>query len=110
MPPVLGPLQQFALLATLRLGEEAYGAAIQTELERVTGRRVSIATVYVTMERLVAAGLARTWLGDPTPIRGGKARRHYAVTSRGARALERTRSELARAWAGLESHPAFGSR
>lgn len=110
MPTALGSLQQLALLATIRLGEAAYGATIQSELERVSGKQLSIATVYVTMERLEAQGLARSWLGDPTPARGGKARRHYAVTPRGAKALLNARQELQRAWAGLDTHPAFGSR
>ena len=110
MASPLGSLQQLALLATVRLGESAYGATIQSELERVSGRHVSIATVYVTMERLEAQGLARSWLGDPTPARGGKARRFYAVTPRGARALLNARQELQRACAGLETHPMFGAR
>ncbi|HSA57111.1 MAG TPA: PadR family transcriptional regulator [Gemmatimonadaceae bacterium] len=109
-PAPLGSLQQLVLLVTLRLGEDAYGAAIQRELEQLTGRRLSIATVYVTMERLEAQGLARSWLGPSTPERGGKAKRYYAVTTRGTQALRRARTELQRAWAGLDSHPAFGSR
>ena len=110
MPAPLGSLQQLLLLTALRLGDAAYGATLQSELERLTGRRVSIATVYVTMERLEAQGLARSWLGESTPERGGKAKRYYAVTARGVQALEHARTELQRAWAGLDSHPAFGSR
>jgi DNA-binding PadR family transcriptional regulator len=106
---MLGTLQQLVMLAALRLGDTAYGASIQEELER-TGRSVSIATVYVTMERLESDGLVRSWLGEPTPARGGKARRHYAVTRAGARALLASRDELRQAWRGLERHPALVSR
>jgi DNA-binding PadR family transcriptional regulator len=97
------------MLATVRLGEDAYGATIQGELEQ-TGRSVSIATIYVTMDRLEVDGLVRSWLGEPSAARGGKARRHYAVTRTGARALVAVRDELRQAWRGLESHPALGSR
>lgn len=107
---LLTPLQHLLMLAALRLGDDASGAALQRDVERAANRRLSIATIYVTMDRLEDQGLVRSWLGNPTPARGGKARRHYAVTARGAKALVQARDELRRAWDGLESHPAFGRR
>ena len=106
---MLGTLQQLVMLAAVRLGDDAYGASIQDALERA-GRPVSIATIYVTMERLEADGLVRSWLGEPSATRGGKARRHYAVTRAGTRALVAVRDELRQAWRGLESHPAIAPR
>lgn len=106
-PVSLGPLQQLVMLAAIRLGHEAYGARIQEELERTAGRSIAISTVYVTMERLERARLVESWLGDPTPVRGGKARRFYRVTEAGAEALRVTRDEIDRMWGGLEEHPAL---
>lgn len=103
----LGALQQLVMLATLRLGDEAYGARIQEELERTAGRAVSISTVYVTMERLERSGFVHSWLGDPTPVRGGKAKRFYRLTEAGAAALRASREQLERMWTGVETHPAF---
>ena len=105
----LGALQQQVMLATVRLGDDAYGASIQQSLGDVTGRAVTIATVYVTMERLEQRGLVRSRMGDATPVRGGKPKRIYSVTKTGISALRVAHDELSRAWDGLETHPAFRS-
>jgi len=99
---LLGGLQQLVLLAVLRLGNDAYGARIQSELDERAGRAVAISTVYVTLDRLERRGLVRSWLGDPTPVRGGKAKRCYALTAAGKRALRESDATLRRMWAGLE--------
>ncbi len=110
-PESLGGFQQLVMLAALRLGDDAYGARIQEELEGTAGRSVSISTVYVTMERLEKKGLVRSWLGEPTPVRGGRAKRYYELTDDGIDAVRLARDEFARMWSGLDSHPAFqGSR
>jgi len=110
MGETLGDLQQLALLAALRLGADGYGAEIQQELERTAGRAVTLSTVYVTMERLERRGYVRSWLGDATPVRGGKPKRYYALTAPGLAALRQAHEEMTRMWRGLESHPAFGQR
>ncbi len=100
---LLGGLQQLVLLAVLRLGDDAYGARIQQELEDRAGRVVAISTVYVTLDRLERRGLVRSKLGAPTPVRGGKAKRCYAVTAEGRAALCESRTTLNRMWAGVEA-------
>jgi DNA-binding PadR family transcriptional regulator len=99
----LGDLEQLILLAVLRLGDDAYGGAIQEELARRAGRKISLGTVYVTLTRLETKGLVRSWLGEPTAARGGKARRYYAVERAGTAALRASRDALARMWEGLSS-------
>lgn len=97
----LGDLEQLVMLAVLRLGDHAYGATIQRELATRAHRRVALGTVYVTLMRLESKGLVRSWLGDATPARGGKARRHYALERAGISALQSARDTLARMWDGL---------
>ncbi len=109
-PHQLGAFQQLAMLAVLRLGDEATGSTLQEELETEAGRRVTISTIYVTLDRLEGKGLVRSWLGSSTPVRGGKARRFYEVTPAGARALRESRAALDRMWAGVESHPLVEGR
>ena len=103
----LGPFQQLVMLAVLRLNDEAYGARMQQELEQTAGRSVSIATVYVTMDRLEQRGYVESWLSEPTPVRGGKSKRFYRLTKSGIHALREARDELSRMWKGVESHPAL---
>ena len=97
------------MLAVLRLADAAYGYEIQRELEETAGRSVSIATVYVTMERLEKKGLVDSWLADPTPVRGGRRKRFYRLTEDGLRVLGDTRDELSRMWAGVEKQLKVGS-
>jgi DNA-binding PadR family transcriptional regulator len=97
----LGEFEQFVLLAILHLGGESYGVPIADEIERRTGRSVSRAAVYVTLRRLEEKGLVSSWLGDPTPERGGKARRHVKLEPDGARALREARQTAEQMWRGV---------
>jgi DNA-binding PadR family transcriptional regulator len=86
-PLLLGEFEQLVLMALLRLGPDAYGATIRREIEQRTGRSLAISAVYVTLERLEAKGLVSSRIGDPTPERGGRRRKHYALLPAGKRAL-----------------------
>jgi DNA-binding PadR family transcriptional regulator len=83
----LGDFEQLVLLGVLRLGEAAYGAAIRQEIHARSGRDVSINAVYTTLDRLEGKGLLRSWIGEPTPQRGGRRRKFYALTPAGEAAL-----------------------
>jgi DNA-binding PadR family transcriptional regulator len=39
--------------------------------------------LYTTIDRLEAKGLLKTWMGEATPQRGGRAKRMLRVTSQG---------------------------
>src|SRR5258706_16140763 len=75
----LGDFEQLVLLGVLRLDDEAYGAAIRQEIHRRSGRDVSINAVYTTLDRLERKGFLESWVGDPTPPRGGRRRKFYAL-------------------------------
>jgi DNA-binding PadR family transcriptional regulator len=99
----LGELEEMVLLATLRLGSDAYGAAILRELDEQAGRDVPRGSVYVTLDRLEAKGMLASRAGDPTPQRGGRAPRLVAVTEAGLAALRRTHEVRERLRRGLDS-------
>jgi len=94
----LGEFELMLLLAVIHLGEEAYGVPISRELERNRGRDVSVGSVYAALERLEAKGLVESSLGDPTPERGGKAKRFFRITKEGLRQVHETRRVLTRLW------------
>src|SRR5260370_31238562 len=83
---MLGEFEYLLLTAARRLGEDAYGAAIRKEIEVVTGQRCSIGALYTTLDRLEVKGFIKTWMGDPTPQRGGRAKRMVRVTAAGVHA------------------------
>ena len=98
----LGEFEQLVLLAIVHLGDGVYGVPIAEEILRRTGRTVSPAAVYVTLRRLEQKGLLSSRLGDPTPERGGKARRCVSVTRAGLDSLQATRQVLDSMWKGLD--------
>ncbi len=83
---MLGEFEYLLLTAAARLGEQGYGAAIRQEIESITGRRCSIGALYTTLDRLETKGLLKTWMGESTPQRGGRAKRMVRVTAKGVQA------------------------
>jgi DNA-binding PadR family transcriptional regulator len=102
----LGEFEEVVLLAVARLGGEGYGVTVRREIESRTGRSPALGAVYATLERLEGKGWVRSRAGEKTPVRGGRARRHFALTAEGGRALRETRATLERLWEGLELGPA----
>jgi len=98
----LGEFEQLVLLALVRLEAEAYGATIRRDIEARTARRLSISGVYTTLERLEHKGMVRSWIGEPTAERGGRRRKHFAMTPAGARALKSAYRDYTEMAAGLE--------
>ena len=98
----LGDFERIVLLAVLQLGNEAYGVPIVEEIQHRTGRQVAPAAVYVTVRRLEQRGLVMSWLSDPRPERGGKARRYVTVTRAGLETLRESRKVLDQMWRGLD--------
>jgi PadR family transcriptional regulator PadR len=93
---LLGELEQLVLLAALRLGGEAYAVSIRDLIETETGIAITRSSVYVTLDRLDRKGYVSSWFGDPTPERGGKAKRHFQTTAAGRRALAAAERAVAR--------------
>jgi PadR family transcriptional regulator PadR len=86
-PVALGEFEQIVLLAILRLGDEAYGVTIRQEIAACTGWEPSPGALYTTLTRMEEKRAIRSWLGEATLKRGGKAKRHVAVTEQGRKAL-----------------------
>jgi PadR family transcriptional regulator PadR len=104
-----GELEQIVLLAVLRLGEDAYGVPIRLEIERRTGRSLTVGALYRTLDRLEEKGYVTSRFGDPTPERGGRSKRYFRLRPVGLRALRASRDALAAMWEGLEPQVTRGS-
>lgn len=98
---LLGRFEHTVLLTLVRLGDGAYGAPIRREIEAQTERPVAIGAVHATLARLEHKQLVTSWIGDPTPERGGKAKRHFRIEPLGIAALKHTRQALERLQDGL---------
>ena len=98
----LGEFEQIVLLAILRLADEAYGVPIRLEIERRTGRALTVGALYRTLDRLQDKGYVSSAFSDPTPERGGRSKRYFTVRPAGLRALRASREALTAMWEGLE--------
>jgi len=92
----LGEFEQVVLLAILRLGDNAYGVTIAAEIAACTGREASPGALYTTLDRLESKGLVLSRFGDPTPQRGGRAKRYFTLNSNGLTAITRAQQSYRR--------------
>lgn len=98
----LGEFEQLVLLSILRLGDTAYGVRIRAEITERAGRAVAPGALYTTLQRLEEKGFATSRLGEPTPERGGRAKRFYEVSAAGLEALKRAQRAYRSLLEGLE--------
>jgi PadR family transcriptional regulator, regulatory protein PadR len=95
--------EEHVMLAVLRTGSDAYGMTVRRELENVTGRDVTIGSVYITLDRLEAKGLVTS--ARVATAGDSASRRVFSVTALGARSLAETRAVRDRLWDGIELRP-----
>lgn len=101
-PDSLGQFEQLVLTAILTLSDNAYGVTIHAKvMELARPKSVSLGAVYVTLDRLEDKGLAASWLSDPTPERGGRAKRCYRLEALGERALQESAVTARRVYEGV---------
>lgn len=107
MPPNPGltELEQLVMLSVIRLGDDAYAAAVRRDLASAVGRKLSAATAHVTLVRLERKGLLDSRESEPEPVRGGRSRRCFRLTPEGAEALRAAREVMDRMWARVRGHP-----
>ena len=100
-PTQLGEFEQVVLLAILRLKDDAYGAAVRAEIADCTDREPAAGALYTTLDRLEDKGLVSSRFGDPSPQRGGRAKRFFQVTASGVDAVTRAQRSYRRLLRGL---------
>lgn len=101
VPAALGEFEQVVLLAILRLGAAAYGVTIRAEIEERTERAPAPGALYTTLDRLEGKGLVKSRFADPSPERGGRAKRYFKVTPAGVHAVARAQRSFKRLLEGL---------
>jgi len=98
---MLGEFEQLVLLAILRVEDDAYGVTIRHAIVEESRRDVSLAAVYKTLIRLEEKGFVIARVGEPTPERGGRRKRYYALSAPGKRALRQSIDVVRRMARGL---------
>ena len=101
-PDSLGQFEQLVLTAVLLLRDDAYGVTIHgTAQELAKPRDISLGAVYVTLDRLEDKGLLVSRLSDPTPERGGRAKRCYRLEALGEQVLQESAVTAKRIFDGI---------
>jgi PadR family transcriptional regulator, regulatory protein PadR len=96
----IGEFELAVLLCVGLLGDDAYGVAVRGAVSKRLGRDCSIGAVYTTLQRLEDKGFVTSWTSDPTPVRGGRAKRCFALTAAGDRAIRQAQATAQRLWSG----------
>lgn len=99
MKASLGTLELVVLVAVAQLGDDAYGLAVRRDVSRRTARDYSVGAIYTTLQRLETKGLVSARTADPLPVRGGRSRRQFTLTSAGKRALRDAQRAAVSMWA-----------
>jgi PadR family transcriptional regulator, regulatory protein PadR len=98
----LGEFELIALLALVRLGDNAYGVPVRREIEKRTQREVTVGALYRTLDRLEEKGYVSSRFSDPLPQRGGRSKRYFKVERLGIAALQQSERELSAMWEGVD--------
>jgi PadR family transcriptional regulator PadR len=80
--------EEMVLWAVWRLKDDAYGVTIRDHLFRKTGRRCPYGTLYSALAKLERLGFTRKTVADPSPVRGGRSKNFYRITTYGLAALK----------------------
>ncbi|MBI1355701.1 MAG: PadR family transcriptional regulator [Acidobacteria bacterium] len=87
----LGQFEQLVLTAVVTLGEDAYGVTIHKKVQELAlSKTGTLGAIYVTLDRLEDKGYVSSSLSEPTPERGGRAKRCYRIEGAGERALKQS--------------------
>jgi PadR family transcriptional regulator PadR len=99
--------EQAVLLAVVRLGEDAYGRSILTDVQQRLQRNISAGAIQATLARLEQKGLLASRLGPGTEIRAGRPRRFYRIGPAGARALNEAHDAVHSLWRGFRPRKGY---
>ncbi len=98
----LGEFEHRVLLAALRLDPDGYSVPITLEIEKRTGKTVAGAAVHIALRRLEQRSFLESSLRPRADAKGGRPRRHYAVTERGMLRLQDAKSAFENLWSDLD--------
>ena len=86
------------LLAVYHLEESAYLVNIREKLKEMTGKYLDVGTINKPLKRLEREGFLDSQLGDPTPVRGGKAIKYYTLSEKAYEALAEVKALHNKIW------------
>ena len=94
----IGELEELVLLVIGILDQNAYGISVMDEINKQTGRKMSISAVHTVLNRLEEKGLLKSEMGGETNERGGRRKRFFTLTGSGKDAIQEVRELRNKLW------------
>lgn len=94
----IGEFEELVLLTVGLLYNDAYGLAITDELEKKTGRNITISSAHKALVRLETKGYLKSNMGGATDERGGRKKRLYQLTIAGKQVLNHSKELRNNMW------------
>lgn len=93
--------EEYILLAVYHLDDNAYLITIQEYLKEKTGKKRSIGSIYVPLDRMWKMGYLNTRIGKPSPKIGGRTIKYYHITPEGKKVLAENKKMHETMWLGF---------
>jgi PadR family transcriptional regulator PadR len=101
----VGEFEEVVMLTMCILGKQAYGVAIQKEIEARLTREVSMGALHSALIRLEEKGFVTSKGGESSEGREGRPRRYYEITALGRKALAYIKDSREQLWSAIPPLP-----
>jgi DNA-binding PadR family transcriptional regulator len=98
MKEFLNDFEEIVLTLVATLDDDAYGAAINIEIEKWLERKVTLSALHVVLYKLEDKGYTKSKVGGATNERGGRRKRIYSITSAGVAVLKAMKEKRTEIW------------
>lgn len=98
MREFLNDFEEMILTLVATLGDDAYGAAINIEIEKHLERKVTLSALHVALYKLEDKGYVKSRIGGATSERGGRSKRIYSITNAGLATLKAMKEKRTEIW------------
>ena len=95
---VLSQREEQILLAIWSLKDNAYLVAIKKYLSGILGKNWTVGAIHKPLRRLEEAGYLKSFLGNSTAKRGGRAKKIYIITPKGLKILNENKKVTEALW------------
>jgi len=100
---MLTKLEDQILMTVWKFKDEGYGVNIYQHLSDLMDLKIAMGVVYANLDRLVRKGYLRSYLGEPTSVRGGMRKKYFKITEEGLAALTESKKVHDQIWEGFSN-------
>ncbi|MFC1555076.1 PadR family transcriptional regulator [candidate division KSB1 bacterium] len=90
--------EEQVLLSIWKLKDDAYLLSIKKHLSKLTGTEWALSTVQKPLLQLERKGFITTYMGEASPVRGGRRKKLCKISPKGIDALKELKKEQDILW------------